>query len=292
VVMLSWLSGTLHTKQHVIPAACRLLSLILCLSPACLKADGAACCRGRPLLPLPSPLGHPGGPLVFVFLGGGGLQVDTFTAERHFSHQIKRHNSKVQAPAPMRTSRMGKSLSHTAPPFFLVVPQAELPDLLDALDGVSTASVPEGLLRDMEDVNSKGGAVHLREVRHRLGVSRRGGGAQRPCVVRVCVGAQQARGCPGHRGRQVKWKGDAHARGRDTQEVSRGRGAGAAAPFRVGERPPESACEEGEVWWSPLLMSTGGRHPKAERAQNKGLVVRWGPSAIISLRTHAIEEPS
>jgi hypothetical protein len=83
---------------------------------------------------------------------------------------------------------MGKSLSHTAPPFlFVVVPQAELPDLLDALDGVSTASVPEGLLRDMEDVNSKGGAVHLREVRHRLGVSRRGG-AQRPCVMRVCWG--------------------------------------------------------------------------------------------------------
>lgn len=43
--------------------------------------------------------------------------------------------------------------------------QAELPDLLEALDGVSTASVPDGLLRDMEDVNSKGGAVHLREVR-------------------------------------------------------------------------------------------------------------------------------
>jgi hypothetical protein len=43
--------------------------------------------------------------------------------------------------------------------------QAELPDLLEALDGVSTASVPDGLLRDMEDVNGKGGAVHLREVR-------------------------------------------------------------------------------------------------------------------------------
>jgi hypothetical protein len=42
--------------------------------------------------------------------------------------------------------------------------QAEMPDLLAALDGVSTASVPDGLLRDMEDVNSKGGVVHLREV--------------------------------------------------------------------------------------------------------------------------------
>lgn len=55
----------------------------------------------------------------------------------------------------------------------LALKQAELPDLLDALDGVSTASVPEGLLRDMEDVNSKGGAVHLREILQEMGELRR-----------------------------------------------------------------------------------------------------------------------
>jgi hypothetical protein len=43
--------------------------------------------------------------------------------------------------------------------------QAELPDLLEALDGVSSASVPEGLLREIEEVNSIGGAQHLQEVR-------------------------------------------------------------------------------------------------------------------------------
>jgi hypothetical protein len=43
--------------------------------------------------------------------------------------------------------------------------QAELPDLLEALDGVSSASVPEGLLREIEEVNSIGGVQHLQEVR-------------------------------------------------------------------------------------------------------------------------------
>lgn len=42
--------------------------------------------------------------------------------------------------------------------------QAELPDLLEALDGSSTASVPEALLRDIDEVNSIGGTQHLREV--------------------------------------------------------------------------------------------------------------------------------
>jgi hypothetical protein len=40
--------------------------------------------------------------------------VDTFTAERYSPHQIKRHNSKVQAPAPKGISRLVKGLSHTA----------------------------------------------------------------------------------------------------------------------------------------------------------------------------------
>jgi hypothetical protein len=38
--------------------------------------------------------------LLILILGGGVLQVDTFTAERYPPHQIKRHNPKVQAPAP------------------------------------------------------------------------------------------------------------------------------------------------------------------------------------------------
>jgi hypothetical protein len=50
------------------------------------------------------------------------LQVDTFTAERYSSHQITRHNCKVQAPAPRGTSILVKGLSHTAPKkFFLCV---------------------------------------------------------------------------------------------------------------------------------------------------------------------------
>jgi hypothetical protein len=36
----------------------------------------------------------------FLQFGGFVLQVDTFTAERYSPHQIKRHNVKVQAPAP------------------------------------------------------------------------------------------------------------------------------------------------------------------------------------------------
>jgi hypothetical protein len=46
------------------------------------------------------------------------LQVDTFAAERYSPHQIKRHNSKVQAPAPKGTSRLVKGLSHNAPKRF------------------------------------------------------------------------------------------------------------------------------------------------------------------------------
>jgi len=42
--------------------------------------------------------------------------------------------------------------------------QADLPDLLEALDGSSSASIPEALLRDIEEVNSIGGTQHLREV--------------------------------------------------------------------------------------------------------------------------------
>jgi hypothetical protein len=45
--------------------------------------------------------------------------VDTFTAERYSPHQIKRHKSKVQAPAPWGTSRSVKGLSHTAPNKFI-----------------------------------------------------------------------------------------------------------------------------------------------------------------------------
>jgi hypothetical protein len=47
------------------------------------------------------------------FFGGFVLQVDTFTAEQYSPHQIPRHNSKVQAPAPWGTSRLVKGLSHT-----------------------------------------------------------------------------------------------------------------------------------------------------------------------------------
>lgn len=47
----------------------------------------------------------------------------------------------------------------------LCVAQADLPDLLEALDGSASASVPEALLRDMEEVNSIGGSQHLKEVR-------------------------------------------------------------------------------------------------------------------------------
>lgn len=49
-------------------------------------------------------------------------------------------------------------------PHCLALLQAELPDLLEALDGVSSASVPEGLLREIEEVGSIGGPQHLQEV--------------------------------------------------------------------------------------------------------------------------------
>jgi hypothetical protein len=37
-------------------------------------------------------------------------------------HQITRHDSKVQAPAPNSTSRLVKGLSHNAPPFIIPLP--------------------------------------------------------------------------------------------------------------------------------------------------------------------------
>ncbi|KAF8060549.1 BRO1 [Scenedesmus sp. PABB004] len=55
----------------------------------------------------------------------------------------------------------------------LALKQAELPDLLEALDGSAAASVPEGLLRDMEEVSSIGGTQHLREILQEMGELRR-----------------------------------------------------------------------------------------------------------------------
>jgi hypothetical protein len=44
--------------------------------------------------------------------------------------------------------------------------QAELPDLLEALDGASpAAAVPENVARELADVAAIGGAGHLRGVR-------------------------------------------------------------------------------------------------------------------------------
>jgi hypothetical protein len=54
-----------------------------------------------------------------ILLGGFVLQVDTFTAERYSPHQITRHNSKVQAPAPWGTSSLVKGLSYTASKTFV-----------------------------------------------------------------------------------------------------------------------------------------------------------------------------
>jgi hypothetical protein len=54
-----------------------------------------------------------------TFWGEGLLQVDTVTAERYSPHQITRHNSKVQAPAPKATTRMAKRVSNTAPKMFM-----------------------------------------------------------------------------------------------------------------------------------------------------------------------------
>lgn len=47
-------------------------------------------------------------------------------------------------------------------------PQAELPELLEALDGATpAAAVPEALARELDDVQGIGGGAHLRGVRAR-----------------------------------------------------------------------------------------------------------------------------
>jgi hypothetical protein len=53
----------------------------------------------------------------------------------------------------------------------LALSQAELPDLLNALDGSSSAAVPTALLHDVEEVQNIGGVAHLQSV------SGQGGGA-------------------------------------------------------------------------------------------------------------------
>eukprot|EP00775_Hariotina_reticulata_P008073 gene8073-8268_t len=55
----------------------------------------------------------------------------------------------------------------------LQLKQADLPDLLEALDGSSSASIPESLLRDIEEVNNIGGTQHLREILQEMGELRR-----------------------------------------------------------------------------------------------------------------------
>ena len=46
----------------------------------------------------------------------------------------------------------------------LALRQAELPDLLEALDGSSRAAIPDPVLHDMEELQSIGGAEHLNSV--------------------------------------------------------------------------------------------------------------------------------
>jgi hypothetical protein len=77
-------------------------------------------------------------------------------------------------------------------------PQAELPELLEALDGASPASaLPEGLARELADVAGIGGVAHLRGVRARGGCWS-GGWAVGGCVGGR-VGAAHLRGVrPGH----------------------------------------------------------------------------------------------
>jgi hypothetical protein len=50
---------------------------------------------------------------------GGGLCYKWILSQRYSPHQIKRHKSKVQAPAPQGASRLVKGLSHTALRFLL-----------------------------------------------------------------------------------------------------------------------------------------------------------------------------
>ena len=50
---------------------------------------------------------------------------------------------------------------------------ADLPDLLDALDGAGSAGVPEALLREVEDVERMGGTGHLRGILAEVGELRR-----------------------------------------------------------------------------------------------------------------------
>lgn len=58
----------------------------------------------------------------------------------------------------------------------LALSQAELPDLLNALDGSSSAAVPTALLHDVEEVQNIGGVAHLQSV------SGQGGGGGREKV--------------------------------------------------------------------------------------------------------------
>jgi len=55
----------------------------------------------------------------------------------------------------------------------LALRQAELPDLLEALDGSSRAAIPDPVLHDMEELQSIGGAEHLNSLLSEIGDLRR-----------------------------------------------------------------------------------------------------------------------
>jgi hypothetical protein len=91
------------------------------------------CWRGRPDLPTLTVVGRfswdevkesVNAPNIVLYpkvgaLWVGVLQVDTFTAELYSPHQITRHNSNVQAPAPKGTFRLFKGVCNTAPEIFI-----------------------------------------------------------------------------------------------------------------------------------------------------------------------------
>jgi hypothetical protein len=63
-------------------------------------------------------------PTWWPYRGGGGLCYKWILLPLNgtLQHQITRHDSKVQAPAPNSTSRLVKGLSHNAPPFIIPLP--------------------------------------------------------------------------------------------------------------------------------------------------------------------------
>ncbi len=144
IALWSWFSVCLstHTRTHTHTHTHTRMRTVVSVALTCVSFTGHTRCVCHP----PAPPPHP----------------------HAYTHSVPRSAKALSKYTDMVDARcrdMNRQLADATDAARLTLKQAELPDLLDALDGSSTAAVPEALLREIKEVSSIGGTQHLREAR-------------------------------------------------------------------------------------------------------------------------------